>query len=134
MEALLARPGDILSQPAKVSGAALRTFQKIADRWHLSARERYTILGLPRSTFFKVARNPNSARLSRDTLERISYILGIYGALQILLPRKDAADRWIKTANDDVVFKGHAPIETMLAGNVADLFVVRRYLDGERGW
>lgn len=134
MEALLAHPGDILRSPARASGPALRTFQNVANRWRLSARERYEILGLPRSTYFKVTRNPDSARLSRDTLERLSYVLGIYGALQILLPRREAADKWIKTPNDDPLFKGHAPLETLVRGKVADLFVVRRFLDGERGW
>jgi hypothetical protein len=134
MQAALVRPDDILKESARASGAALRTFANIADQWGLSARERYTLLGMPRSTYFKVAAAPGSARLSKDTLERISYVLGIYGALQILLPRAAAANAWIKNPNDDPLFKGHTPLETMLRGKVADLFVVRRYLDGERGW
>jgi hypothetical protein len=134
VEAVLSKPTDILTESRRASAAALRTFHRIADRWKLSAQERQTVLGLPRSTYFKVIRTPNTARLSRDTLERISYILGIYGALQILLPRREAADAWIRNPNDNSLFKGHAPIETMLGGKVSDLFVVRRYLDGERGW
>lgn len=134
MEATLSRPIEILADSRRASGAALRTFERIADRWGLSAGERQRVLGLARSTYFKVMRRPSSARLSRDTLERISYILGIYGALQVLLPRREAADAWIRNPNDNALFKGHAPIETMLGGKVSDLFVVRRYVDGERGW
>lgn len=119
---------------SEASGPALRTFKRVADRWKLSSGERQQLLGLPRSTFFKAVREPNKARLSRDTLERLSYVFGIYGALQILLPRKEAADAWIRTPNDNEFFKGHAPVELMLGGKVSDLFVVRRYLDGERGW
>jgi hypothetical protein len=129
----LRNPREVLSD-AEASGPALRTFKRVADRWRLSSGERQQILGLPRSTFFKVVREPGRARLSRDTLERLSYIFGIYGALQILLPRKEAADSWLRTPNDNELFKGHAPIEVMLGGKVSDLFVVRRYLDGERGW
>jgi hypothetical protein len=132
--AILGGSAEVLKAPARASGPAVRTFVRIAGRWGLSARERYTILGLPRSTYFKIAAKPQSARLSRDTLERISYVLGIYSALQILLPRKEAADAWIRSPNDDPLFKGHAPLEILLGGKVADLFVVRRYLDGERGW
>ncbi len=131
---LLARPGDILGESARASRPAIRTFQKIANRWNLSSGERQKLLGLPRSTFFKVIKETDKARLSRDTLERISYIFGIFSALQILLPRKDAADSWVRNPNDDPLFKGHAPLELMLAGKVSDLFLVRRYLDGERGW
>lgn len=134
MEATLSRPTEILTDSRRASGAALRAFERIADRWGLSAGERQRVLGLPRSTYFKVMRKPSTARLSRDTLERVSYILGIYGALEILLPRREAADAWIRNPNESSLFKGRAPIDTMLGGKVSDLFVVRRYLDGERGW
>ncbi len=127
-------PLAILSDSGRTSGPALRAFERIGDRWSLSQKERYTILGLPRSTYFTARRRAGSARLSRDTLERISYVLGIYSALQILLPRREAADAWVRTPNDNPLFKGHAPMEMMLGGKVGDLFVVRRYLDGERGW
>ena len=113
MHAALELPDPILTDAARASGPALRAFERIADRWGLSAKERQVILGLPRSTYFKV-RDAAKSRLSRDTLERVSYVLGIYGALQILLPRKDAADGWVRTANDNALFKGAAPLETML--------------------
>lgn len=126
-------PGDILGDAARASGPALRAFERIADRWGLTAKQRQIVLGLPRSTYFKV-RAAGAARLSRDTLERISYVLGIYGALQILLPRKEAADGWVRAANDNALFKGGAPLDAMLRGKVSDLYVVRRYLDAQRGW
>ncbi|HEV3154430.1 MAG TPA: MbcA/ParS/Xre antitoxin family protein [Candidatus Baltobacteraceae bacterium] len=127
-------PSDVLDDSGRLSGPALRTFFNIADRWELNARERQRLLGLKASTYFKHQRDPAHAQLSRDTLERISYILGIYKALQILLPRKEAADSWIRRKNSAPVFNGHAPLDLMLAGKVGDLYVVRRYLDGERGW
>lgn len=133
MHAALVVPEDILADAARASGPALRAFERVADRWGLSAKERQVILGLPRSTYFKV-RAAAKARLSRDTLERVSYVLGIYGALQILLPRKEAADGWVRAANDNALFKGAAPLDTMLRGKVSDLYVVRRYLDAQRGW
>jgi uncharacterized protein (DUF2384 family) len=134
VQAVLQSPSEILADPRRASGPALRAFERIAARWKLSPGERQALLGLPRSTFFKLIREPEKARLSRDTLERISYVIGIYGALQVLLPRKDAADAWVRSPNDGALFKGHSPLDVMLAGKVSDLFVVRRYLDGERGW
>jgi hypothetical protein len=127
-------PLEVLRTPRETSGPALRAFEAIADRWQLSPKERYTILGLPKSTYFSAKKKMGEATLSRDTLERISYVLGIYGALKILLPRASSADVWIRNQNDNLLFKGHAPIELMLGGKVSDLFVIRRYLDGERGW
>jgi hypothetical protein len=66
-------------------------------------------------------------------LERLSYILGIYKALQILLPDEAAADAWIRQPNDAAPFGGRTALERMLSGHVADLYEVRRYLDAERG-
>ncbi|HZT12882.1 MAG TPA: MbcA/ParS/Xre antitoxin family protein [Candidatus Baltobacteraceae bacterium] len=132
--AALLRPSGVLDDSAGLSGPALRTFFSIAERWQLSAAERQRLLGLKASTYYKYQRDAANAQLSRDTLERISYILGIYKALQILLPRREAADAWIRRKNSAAVFNGHAPLDLMLAGRVSDLYLVRRYLDGERGW
>jgi hypothetical protein len=71
--------------------------------------------------------------LSHDTLERISYILGIYKALEILLPNSKAADQWVKQANTAPLFQGKSALQRMLSGNVGDLYVVRQYLDAMRG-
>ena len=70
----------------------------------------------------------------RDVLERVSYVLGIYKALQILLPDERAADAWVHQPNTAPLFAGRPALDRMLSGNVADLFVVRSYLDAQRGW
>lgn len=119
--------------PDRLSGPALRTFFRIAETWRLSSEEARTLLGSPpRSTYFlwkKTAR----AQLARDTLERLSYILGIYKALQILLPDAAAADSWVRRPNAAPLFGGKPALQRMLSGNVADLYVVRQYLDAWRG-
>lgn len=116
------------------SGVALRAFFNMADLWKLSAAQQMTLLGIAaQSTFFKWKSDADNARLSRDTLERISYLLGIYRALQILLPEPAAADAWLKKPNDAPLFGGRSALERMLSGNVADLYVVRQYLDAQRG-
>ncbi len=116
-----------------LSGPALRTFFRIAGLWDLSVEEQMTLLGLTaRSTFFKWKKNPPPV-LPKDTLERISYILGIYKALQILFPDEQAADRWVRRPNAAAPFGGRPALDRMLSGQVADLYVVRQYLDAERG-
>src|ERR1700761_5446323 len=84
-----------------LSAAGLRAVFHIARDWGVSAEEQITLLGSPgRSTYFKWKQDPGSARLARDTLERLSLILGIYKALQILLPDPKAADTWVRRPND----------------------------------
>jgi hypothetical protein len=119
---------------ANLSGPALRAFEQIATLWQLSPAEKLTLLGNPgRSSYFRWKKDPDSAQLSRDTLERISYLLGIYKALAILLPEPKAADGWIKRPNAAPLFQGRSALSRMLSGNVADLYVVRQYLDAARG-
>jgi len=118
-----------------LAGPALRTFFNIAAAWDLDTGQAMTLLGLlSRSTFFKWKRDPDSANLSPDKFERLSYIFGIYKALQILLPAPAAADAWIHRPNSAAPFGGRSALERMLSGQVADLYVVRQYLDAERGW
>jgi hypothetical protein len=92
------------------------------------------LLGAPgRSTFFKWKAAPETADLKRDTLERLSYLLGIYKALQVLLPATASADAWVKKPNTAPLFGGKRALDRMLGGNVADLLAVRQYLDARRG-
>lgn len=116
-----------------LSGPALRTFFRIAQLWNLSNDEQMILLGIgARSTFFKWKKNTDVV-LSRDTLERISYIVGIYKSLEILLPDEKLADEWVKLPNSAPLFDGRSALDLMMSGRVADLFIVRQYLDAERG-
>lgn len=114
-------------------GAAFRTFFRIAELWKLSVEEQMTLLGVAaRSTYYKWRTDP-PRKLQPDLLERFSYILGIYKALQLLLPDEEAADAWIRRPNSAPLFGGRSALDRLLSGHVADLYEVRRYLDAERG-
>ncbi|MBK6472212.1 MAG: DUF2384 domain-containing protein [Betaproteobacteria bacterium] len=134
MSAVLAPqpPSDI--SPEAMAAAGLRAFARIAEAWGLSVDEQLALLGQPpRSTYFAWRKHPDKASLPRDTLERLSNILGIWKSLQILLPDAAAADAWVRQPNAAAPFGGGSALRRMLAGNVSDLNLVRRYLDGVRG-
>ncbi len=119
--------------PRTASKPALKAFFRLADRWKLDVDEQMVLLGLTaKSTYFKWKKDQDG-HLSLDTLERISYLVGIFKALHILLPNEDAADAWIRRPNDARLFGGKPALQRMLSGRVADLFVVRQYLDAQRG-
>lgn len=119
--------------PEELGATALTAFFSITAAWGLTAEEERTLLGSPpRSTFFKW-KSERASKLSSDTLERISYVMGIYKALRILLPTQEAAHAWVKKPNRGRGFGGKSALERMLAGRVIDLADVRRYLDAERG-
>lgn len=118
----------------ELAGPALRAFFQLGKKWELTAEQERTLLGSPgRSTFFRWKREQQGV-LPNDVLERISYLLGIYKALHILFPNSQQADGWIKRANTAALFGGGTALQRMLGGQVADLYVVRQYLDTQRGW
>jgi len=118
----------------RLSSAALQAFFNLSARWGLStAQERILIGSPPESTFFKWKAEKTARRLGRDVLDRISYLLGIYKALNILLPSPRAADEWVKKPNAAPLFQGQSALDRMLGGSLVDLADVRRYLDAQRG-
>ncbi len=118
------------SDPA-TSDAAKRAFFRIAGLWQITNDQMVVLLGSPsRSTVFNWKKGEGGP-LSRDTFERVSYILGIYKGLQVLFPDPNQADTWIRRSNE--MFGGASALEHMLGGNVADLHRIRAYIDHVRG-
>ena len=114
-----------------LTGPALRTFFRIAGVWGLTEQEQIRILGLESRATLQSWKRGDVAAISKDALERISYVLGIYKGLHILLPK--TANEWIRKPNTAPTFSGRPAIERMTSGNVADLYVVRQYIDAQRG-
>jgi hypothetical protein len=114
-----------------MGAAALRAFFRLVDLWGLSMEQARLLLGQPsRATLY----NWKAGRVRtvpHDALRRISYLLGIYKALQILYRDPQLADAWISRPN--AAFGGQSALERMLAGDVADLAAVRAHLDAARG-
>ncbi len=132
----VARPReDGAENSSRLSGPALVLFAKIAALWELTPAQARVLLGsIPESTFYKYLKAPHTAHLSHDTLARISHLLGIYKALNLLLPRAESADAWVRRPNTAPLFKGRSALDYMLGGDFEDIAAVRRYLDTQRGW
>jgi hypothetical protein len=115
----------------KVASVALKTFFNIMDAWGVKNDKQMTLLGRPSdSTFFNWKKGKVSA-LPHDTLERISYVLGIYKALGVLFPTRKQADAWVN--KDNQAFEGASALEYMAKGSMVQLIHIRRYLDAQRG-
>ncbi len=133
MSALL-RPvsaGVDLASPA-TAAAALRTFFRLAEAWQLGVAEQTTLLGVARTTLYQWKQG-KVAPLDRHLLERLSHLFGIYSSLHILFPVAERADAWVRKPNTAPLFAGRSALDRMMGGQVADLWVVRQYLDAQRG-
>ncbi len=121
----------------RLSGPGLRAFLAIADLWGLNELERRILLGLPsRSTYHawvKAARERRDITLDLDVLMRLSALLGIHKALQILHATEEERLAWLRGPNDSLPFGGQTPLAVMTAGSQDALLIVRRHVDAVRG-
>ncbi len=117
----------------RLTGPALRTFFRVVNEWKLNRTDQMALLGLTASSTYQKWKADSDGRLTADTLERISYVFGIYKALQILFPDSFIADGWVKRSNTGIPFNGRSPLEHMRRGKVQNLLEVREYLDNHRG-
>jgi hypothetical protein len=117
----------------RLSAPALRTFFNIARAWSLSTTEERALLGWPPTSTFHKYKSGDAGILSFDTLTRVSLVLGIYKALQLLYAEPAFADRWMRMPNANPLFGGEAPIAFVSGNGLDGLFQVRRLLDARRG-
>jgi Protein of unknown function (DUF2384) len=115
----------------RLSQSAVDGFFAITEKWGLTADQQGSLLGgIPRSTIYKL-RSAAGTR-TQDELTRISYLVGIYKALHILLP-DELADRWISMPNDNILFRGEIPLKYIVRAGIPGLQQVRSMLDAARG-
>ncbi len=122
---------------ARRDSSALKAVINIGERWSLTHAQLSNLLGAPERTVFTWKAAATGAGLgsplARDTVERMSYVLGIWKALVILFPDDAVRQHWLTAPNTAGTFGGQPPMTRLLAGNVGDLYAVRTYLDGARG-
>ena len=120
------------SERERLSPAAMRTFFNIMDRWEIRDEDGRALLGgVSNGAFYDMKKSPDRV-LEADRLLRISYLIGIFKALNILYSEK-LADSWIQLANSNRIFGGQAPLAYMIKGGLPALQTVRRLLDARRG-
>ena len=116
----------------RLSPAAIRTFFNIAGRWGLRDEDARLLLGgVSNGAFYEMKKNAERV-LEADRLLRISYLIGIFKALNILYS-ETLADSWIQLPNSNRIFGGQTPLAYMIRGGVPALQAVRRLLDARRG-
>ena len=114
----------------EMSRVAVKLFFGITEEWGVTDVQRCTLAGLDTRTTLHIWRHKldegESIKLSKDTLERLSHLSGIYKGLQILFSDQEQWKNWVRKPNRD--FGGASALDRMLAGRVVDLVDVRRYL------
>ncbi len=127
------RPADLSNREVqeKLSPAAIRAFFSLATHWKLRDEDARALLGgISNGSFYQLKRAPKT--LDQDKLTRISLLVGIFKALNILYSTK-LADAWVQRPNTNPLFAGESPLARMLKGGVPAMLHVRQLLDARRG-
>ena len=116
----------------RLSRSAVRAFFNIVDRWKIRDEDARLLLGgMSNGPYYELKKHPDRV-LDTDRLLRVSYLVGIFKALNILYSRK-LADAWITLPNTNRIFGGETPLAYMLKGGIPAMQTVRRLLDARRG-
>jgi hypothetical protein len=138
------RPADLSSRAVqeKLSPVAIRAFFRLASHWKLRDEDaRGLIGGISNGSFYQLKRSSpktsntktlDAKTLDQDKLTRVSLLVGIFKALNILYGTK-LADAWVQLPNTNPIFGGETPLAYMLKGGVPSMLRVRQLLDARRG-
>jgi hypothetical protein len=131
-------PAEIVDLSSKeerkrLSASGLKALFNIAECWKLRSEEVRELLGgMANGSYFEMKKNPESKVLDADQMYRVSYLIGIFKALNIL-HSQPLADEWVRLPNSNRIFGGRTPLEYMIRGGVSAMQTVRRLLDARRG-
>src|SRR5215469_1943767 len=95
-----------LADPAtrhRLSAPAIEAFFSIVDKWQLRNEDAMTLLGVAsHGRYFELKKN-RKGLLSQDELTRISLLIGIFKALNILFGQR-LANQWVSRPNSTLLF------------------------------
>jgi hypothetical protein len=116
----------------RLSRSALRAFFNIMEKWQVRDEDARALLGgISNGPFYEMKKDPDKV-LDADKLARVSYLVGIFKALNILYSEK-LADAWVQLPNSNRIFGGQTPLAFMTRGGISAMEIVRRLLDARRG-
>ncbi len=117
---------------ARLSDSAVRAFFNIMQAWSIPDEKARALLGgVSNGAFYKLKKG-QSTLLDEDRIRRISYLVGIFKALNILY-NQDLADKWITLPNRNRIFAGQPALDYLIRGGLPAFQTVRRLLDARRG-
>jgi hypothetical protein len=116
----------------RLSPSAIKAFLKVMEKWRVRDEDARALLGgISNGQFYEMKRNPERT-LHADILTRMSYVIGIFKALNILYSEQ-LADSWVQRPNANRIFGGQTALAYMIKGGLPAMQTVRRLLDARRG-
>jgi uncharacterized protein (DUF2384 family) len=123
--------GDATTR-ARLSAPAIAAFFAIVERWEVRNEDAMALLGgISHGRYYELKKS-RKGLLSQDELTRVSLLIGIFKALNILFSQR-LANQWALRPNSNAMFSNVAPLQMLMRGGVPAMIGVRRLLDSRRG-
>jgi uncharacterized protein (DUF2384 family) len=116
----------------RLSPPAIAAFFSLVEKWDLRNEDAMALLGGASHGRYYELKRSRKGILSQDELTRVSLLIGIFKALNILFSRQ-LADQWTSRPNSNAMFNNAAPLQLLVRGGVPGMMGVRRLLDSRRG-
>jgi uncharacterized protein (DUF2384 family) len=110
--------------------ALARTTVNLFNAWKLTDAQACTLLGGLSARTWARWKEGNAGRVHRDLKMRMAHLMGIHKGVRHLFKDATRGYDWIKAPN--TAFGGKSALDIMLGGELADLAVMREWLDAER--
>jgi len=121
-----------IDERARLSDSAVRAFFNIMQAWRIPDTQARVLLGGMSNGAYYTLKKGQGAVLDEDRIRRISFLVGIFKALNILYS-EELADKWITLPNSNRIFAGKPALDYLLRGGLPAFQTVRRMLDARRG-
>lgn len=116
----------------RLSPAAIKAFLNIMEKWRVRDEDARALFGgISNGQFYEMKKKPERV-LDADALTRVSYLIGIFKALNILYS-EPLADAWPQRPNSNRIFGGQTPLAYLIKGGLPAMQTVRRLVDARRG-
>lgn len=105
------------------------------EKWHLEDEEQLALLGLDGKSRHVLSQYRSGECVlpnNPDTLDRVTYLLGIHGGLRLLFPEGEAIRfGWVRMRNR--ALDGRTALDVMLREGLVGVARVARLVDAQRG-
>jgi uncharacterized protein (DUF2384 family) len=116
----------------RLSAAAIEAFFRIVEKWELRSEDAMALLGGISHGRYYTLKKTRRGILTQDELTRVSLLIGIFKALNILFSPR-LANQWVARPNTNPMFHEAPPLTALTQRGVPGMLGVRRLLDSRRG-
>lgn len=98
-----------------------KTAVNIMTKWHCTFEQMQYILAISKDSFIDYKNDPSKAQLSKEQIDRLSYIVNIHATLRSIFTNSENVYNFMSLKNNNSYFNGRSPLEIISEGDFVEL-------------